>query len=166
MKRKKMMVTMAAVMLCIANLTGCGTSYNDVNVSTFWDGLEEKGFSQTYDLTEAYLASQEDQDLSYMDEMAYYFDGEKEFILIDTKSASQAEKLFESLTEQYDEMVNTKVTTTVNGASKWTGKHSDNDICLVVYKTNDDVIVGSGKVEDADLLKGTIEFVLTRESKE
>ena len=128
--------------------------------------MEEKGFSQTYDLTEEYLAYKGEEDLSYMDEMAYYFDGEKEFILIDTKSASQAEKLFQSLTEQYDEMVNTKVTTTVGSTSKWTGKHSDNDLCLVVYKTNDDVIVGSGKAADADLLKGTIEFVLTRESKE
>lgn len=166
MKRKKMLVTMAAVMLCIANLTGCGTSYNNVNVSTFWDGLEEKGFSQTYDLTEEYLASKEEEDLSYMDEMAYYFDGEKEFILVDTKSDRQAEALFASLTEQYGEMVNTKVTTTVGSTSKWTGKNSDKDLCLVVYKTNDDVIVGSGKAEDADLLKGTIEFVLTREIKE
>lgn len=166
MKSKKMIATMFATLLCVANLTGCGTSYNDVNVSTFWDGLEEKGFSQTYDLTEAYLASQEDQDLSYMDEMAYYYDGEKEFILIDTKSASQADKLFESLTEQYDELVNTKATTTVGGTSKWTGKNSDNDLCLVVYKTNDDVIVGSGKASDTDLLKGTIEFVLTKEQNE
>lgn len=163
MKRKRIVAMMVATLLCVASLVGCGTSYNDVNASTFWSGLGEKGFNKEHDLTEAYLASIEDQDTSHIDEVAYYFDGEKEFILIDTKTEAQASKLFESLVEQYDELVNTKVTTTVGSTSKWTGKNSDNDLCLVVYKTNDDVIVGSGKESDVDMLKETIEFVLTKE---